>query len=268
MVSNLPTNWEQGSVQCNTGSIYSGIKTATTTRLRVKDVFSVSGNVTISAGTSTNSSKEDLNFYYVLFDVNKKEISNSSTWQSLTSAKIINCGDAKYMAIILRWGSATTMMNPSDISQICLKIERGTSATPFTLAPEDVNGKIVNVETIANQTANKFEWIVKGGDSSSNFTLTDRVADLVAERINFKGLVTFSGLSTDAKNEIGKVAQSKVDGLEVGGRNLIINSNLSRTLTNVTNDGCSNMTVVSDSVYGHALKFTAVNQRMSFLGYK
>lgn len=264
LVSNLPSNWEQGSVQCNTGSIYSGIKTATTTRLRVKDVFSVSGNVTISAGTSTNSSKEDLNFYYVLFDVNKKEISNSSTWQSLTSAKIINCGDAKYMAIILRWGSATTMMNPSDISQICLKIERGTSATPFTLAPEDVNGKIVNVETIANQTANKFEWIVKGGDSSSNFTLTDRVADLVAERINFKGLVTFSGLSTDAKNEIGKVAQSKVDGLEVGGRNLIINSNLSRTLTNVTNDGCSNMTVVSDSVYGHALKFTAVNQRRVF----
>lgn len=187
LVSNLPTNWEQGSVQCNTGSIYSGIKTATTTRLRVKDVFSVSGNVTISAGTSTNSSKEDLNFYYVLFDVNKKEISNSSTWQSLTSAKIINCGDAKYMAIILRWGSATTMMNPSDISQICLKIERGTSATPFTLAPEDVNGKIVNVETIANQTANKFEWIVKGGDSSSNFTLTDRVADLVAERINSRG---------------------------------------------------------------------------------
>nr|DAT41008.1 MAG TPA: tail protein [Caudoviricetes sp.] len=220
LVSNLPTNWEQGSVQCNTGSIYSGIKTATTTRLRVKDVFSVSGNVTISAGASTNSSKEDLNFYYVLFDVNKKEISNSSTWQSLTSAKIINCGDAKYMAIILRWGSATTMMNPSDISQIRLKIERGTSATPFTLAPEDVNGKIVNVETIANQTAKKFEWIVNGGDSSSNFTLTDRVADLVAERINFKGLVTFSGLNTDAKNEIGKVAQSKVDVLEVGGRNL------------------------------------------------
>lgn len=191
LVSNLPTNWEQGSVQCNTGSIYSGIKTATTTRLRVKDVFSVSGNVTISAGTSTNPSKEDLNFYYVLFDVNKKEISNSSTWQSLTSAKIINCGDAKYMAIILRWGSATTMMNPSDISQICLKIERGTSATPFTLAPEDVNGKIVNVETIANQTANKFSWIVKSGTSASNFEITDKFMNLVSTNINLDGIVSF-----------------------------------------------------------------------------
>lgn len=145
-----------------------------------------------------------------------------------------------------------------------VKGELGNKPTDWTPAPEDVNGKIVNVETIANQTAKKFEWIVKGGDSSSNFTLTDRVADLVTERINFKGLVTFSGLNTDAKNEIGKVAQSKVDGLEIGGRNLIINSNLSRTLTNVTNDGCSNMTVVSDSVYGHALKFTAVNQRRVF----
>lgn len=96
----------------------------------------------------------------------------------------------------------------------CPKLEKGNKATDWTPAPEDVNGKIVNVETIANQTANKFEWIVKGGDSSSNFTLTDRVADLVAERINFKGLVTFSGLSTDAKSDI-------LNSFEVGGRNLV-----------------------------------------------
>ena len=107
-----------------------------------------------------------------------------------------------------------------------VKGELGNKPTDWTPAPEDVNGKIVNVETIANQTANKFEWIVNGGDSSSNFTLTDRVADLVAERINFKGLITFSGLNTDAKNEIGKVAQSKVDGLEVGGRNLLKHSSM------------------------------------------
>lgn len=224
LVSNLPSNWEQGSINYTANLAYGSLKSTLVSRLRTKDVFPVSGNITISGGTSTNSSKEELNFYYVLFDINKKSISHGDTWQSLTSPKIINCGDAKYMAIILRWGSGSTAITPSDISQICLKIERGTSATPFTLAPEDVNGKIVNVETIANQTAKEFSWIVKGGDSSSNFTLTDRVADLVAERINFKGLVTFNGLNTDAKNEIGKVAQSKVDGLEVGGRNLALQS--------------------------------------------
>lgn len=227
LVSNLPSNWEQGGINGGqaVGSTYASIKSSTTYRIRIKDIFSVSGNITVSAGgTTTNSAKETLSFYGTLYDTNKGLLRETG-WKSFPST--INCGDAKYMSIILRWGDGTkTQITPSDISQICLKIERGTSATPFTLAPEDVNGKIVNVETIANQTAKKFEWIVKGGDSSSNFTLTDRVADLVAERINFKGLVTFSGLSTDAKNEIGKVAQSKVDGLEVGGRNLLKHSSM------------------------------------------
>lgn len=222
LVSNLPSSWEQGGINGgqSVGSTYASIKSSTTYRIRIKDIFSVSGNITVSAGgTTTSSAKETLSFYGTLYDT-KKGLLRETGWKSFPST--INCGDAKYMSIILRWGDGTkTQITPSDISQICLKIERGTSATPFTLAPEDVNGKIVNVETIANQTAKKFEWIVKGGDSSSNFTLTDRVADLVAERINFKGLVTFSGLNTDAKNEIGKVAQSKVDGLEVGGRNLV-----------------------------------------------
>lgn len=146
----------------------------------------------------------------------------------------------------------------------CPKLERGTKATDYTEAPEDIDQQITAAETIASQTADKFNWLVKSGTNSTDFELTDRTATLVASAINMKGLVTFSGLNTDAKNEIGKVAQSKVDGLDIGGRNLIINSNLSSTLTNVTNDGCSNMTVVSDSVYGHALKFTAVNQRRVF----
>lgn len=194
LVSNLSSNWEQGSVSYVANSTYASIKTVLATRLRTEDVFSVSGNVTISAGTSTNSSKEELNFYYVLFDVNKKAIgvpASGSEWQSLTSPKIINCGDAKYMAIILRWGSGSTAITPSDISQICLKIERGTSATPFTLAPEDVNGKIVNVETIANQTANKFSWIVKSGTSASNFEITDKFMNLVSTNINLDGIVSF-----------------------------------------------------------------------------
>lgn len=194
LVSNLSSNWEQGSVSYVANSTYASIKTVLATRLRTEDVFSVSGNVTISAGTSTNSSKEELNFYYVLFDVNKKAIgvpASGSEWQSLTSPKIINCGDAKYMAIILRWGSGSTVITPSNISQICLKIERGTSATPFTLAPEDVNGKIVNAETIANQTANKVSWIVKSGTSASNFEITDKFMNLVSTNINLDGIVSF-----------------------------------------------------------------------------
>lgn len=265
LVSNLPSNWEQGTVTEGSaiGTTYANTKSSSAGSIRPKELIPVSGDITISIAYS-NQSKKPVRHWIAAYDVNKNYLGNnyvSNAWNNFP--RTLNMKDAKYIAIMIGYTDSSAI-TPSDISQICLKIERGTSATPFTLAPEDINGKIVNVETIANQTANKFEWIVKGGDNSSNFTLTDRVADLVAERINFKGLVTFSGLNTDAKNEIGKVAQSKVDGLEIGGRNLIINSNLSRTLTNVTNDGCSNMTVVSDSVYGHALKFTAVNQRRVF----
>lgn len=226
LVSNLPSNWEQGTFDGNrvdVGGVYNTGKVDNSTRIRVKELVPVSGTITISNAYS-NQSKKPIQHVINAFDVNKKYLGSgyiNTDWNDFP--KIVDMKDAKYIAVIVKYKD-NSAITPSDISQICLKIERGTSATPFTLAPEDINGKIVNVETIANQTAKKFEWIVKGGDSSSNFTLTDRVADLVAERINFNGLVTFSGLSTDAKNEIGKVAQSKVDGLNVGGRNLALQS--------------------------------------------
>ena len=192
LVSNLPSNWEQGGINGGqaVGSTYASIKSSTTYRIRIKDIFSVSGNIAVSAGgTTTNSAKETLSFYGTLYDA-KKGLLRETGWKSFPST--INCGDAKYMSIILRWGDGTkTQIAPSNISQICLKIERGTSATPFTLAPEDVNGKIVNAETIANQTANKFSWIVKSGTSASNFEITDKFMNLVSTNINLDGIVSF-----------------------------------------------------------------------------
>lgn len=229
LVSNLPSNWEQGTVSESSavGTTYANTKSSNADTIRPKELIPVHGDITISAAYS-NQSKKPIRHWIAAYDINKNYLGQDyvlCAWNDFPQT--LNMKDAKYIAIMVGYTDGSPIA-PSDISQICLKIERGTSATPFTLAPEDVNGKIVNVETIANQTANKFEWIVKSGDSSSNFTLTDRVADLVAERINFKGLVTFSGLSTDAKNEIGKVAQSKVDGLEVGGRNLLVQKNITQ----------------------------------------
>lgn len=203
LVSNLPSSWEQGGINGgqSVGSTYASIKSSTTYRIRIKDIFSVSGNITISAGgTTTNSSKETLSFYGTLYDT-KKGLLRETGWKSLPST--INCGDAKYMSIILRWGDGTkTQITPSDISQICLKVERGTSATPFTLAPEDVNGKIVNVETIANQTAKKFSWIVKGESTSSNLVLTDNALTAIANNINLTGKVTFNSFDQSLKDTI------------------------------------------------------------------
>ena len=203
LVSNLPTNWEQGGINGGqaVGSTYASIKSSTTYRIRIKDIFSISSNITVSVGgTTTNSAKETLSFYGTLYDA-KKGLLRETSWKSFPST--INCGDAKYMSIILRWGDGTkTQITPSDISQICLKIERGTSATAFTLAPEDVNGKIVNVETIANQTAKKFSWIVKGESTSSNLVLTDNALTAIANNINLTGKVTFNSFDQSLKDTI------------------------------------------------------------------
>lgn len=82
------------------------------------------------------------------------------------------------------------------------KVEKGNKATDWTPAPEDVDQQITATETIASQTADKFNWLVKSGTNSTDFELTDRTATLVASAINMNGLVTFSGLNTDLQNTI------------------------------------------------------------------
>lgn len=79
-----------------------------------------------------------------------------------------------------------------------------TTVTTPVLATglNNANSAANNAQTIANQTASKFEWIVKSGTSASNFTLTDRTAQLVAENINLNGLVTFTGLDSSTQNKI------------------------------------------------------------------
>ena len=98
-----------------------------------------------------------------------------------------------------------------------VKLEKGTKPTDYTPAPEDVDQQITAAETIASQTANKFNWLVKSGTNSTDFELTDRTAALVATAINLNGLVTFSGLNTDLQNTInGKVNASYLN-LSSGG---------------------------------------------------
>ena len=72
-----------------------------------------------------------------------------------------------------------------------LKLEKGNKATDWTPAPEDVDSSIKSVATIANQTADKFQWLVKSGTSATDFTLTDRVATLLSDKFDITALTTF-----------------------------------------------------------------------------
>ena len=71
-------------------------------------------------------------------------------------------------------------------------------------ALNNANSVANNAQTIANQTADKFTWIVKSGTNSTNFTLTDRTAQLVSDEINLKGLVKFSGLTSSTQKSLSE----------------------------------------------------------------
>lgn len=75
--------------------------------------------------------------------------------------------------------------------------------------------------------------MVKSGTNSTDFELTDRTATLVASAINMNGLVTFNGLSTDAKNGI-------LNSFEVGGRNLALNTSNSYSTAFTSFSGVEN----------------------------
>lgn len=203
LVSNLPSNWEQGTVTEGSavGTTYANTKSASAGSIRPKELIPVSGYITISTAYS-NQSQKPIRHWIAAYDVNKNYLGVnyvSNSWNSFP--RTLDMKDAKYLAIMVGYTDSSAI-TPSDISKICLKIERGTSATQFTLAPEDVNGKIQSVETIATQTADKFSWLVKSGTSSSNFELTDKTATLVASKINQYGLVTFNGLDDTTKDKI------------------------------------------------------------------
>lgn len=211
LVSNLPANWEQGTVTEGSavGTTYANTKSASAGSIRPKELIPVSGYITISTAYS-NQSQKPIRHWIAAYDVNKNYLGVnyvSNSWNSFP--RTLDMKDAKYLAIMVGYTDSSAI-TPSDISKICLKIERGTSATPFTLAPEDVNGKIQSVETIATQTADKFSWLVKSGTSSSNFELTDKTATLVADKINMDGLVTFNGLDSSARDRINTVTSGNL----------------------------------------------------------
>lgn len=73
------------------------------------------------------------------------------------------------------------------------QIEIGDHATDYRPAVEDVEEEVDETRTIALQTREMFKWIVESGESSSEFTLTDRMATLIAETISLNGNVKVNG---------------------------------------------------------------------------
>ena len=169
--------------------------------LQVGETYTISADVEITHGSfnkvtilprDTTSNTFETR-YDVVIPANKRIVCTFTKTKQTTNAVLVYAGV-----------TGSTRGNGMIVRKV--KIETGNKATDWTPAPEDLTEAIAKVETIANQTKDKFTWLVKSGTSSTNFELTDRAATLVANYINLKGLVTFAGLNSDTQ---GKISSAK-----------------------------------------------------------
>lgn len=109
--------------------------------------------------------------------------------------------------------------NQTSMSSKITEIETSTEGIKTSVTKAQTTAD--SAKTTAEQTASKFSWIVNSGTSATDFTLTDRTAQLVANNINLNGLVTFKGLDSSTQNKIND-ANNKIDNLQIGGRNLLM----------------------------------------------
>ena len=72
------------------------------------------------------------------------------------------------------------------------------TATSITSRVSTAEG---NISTLT-QTADKINWIIASGTSASNFTLTSRMATLVADQIDLTGYVTIKSLESTGTTQI------------------------------------------------------------------
>lgn len=117
----------------------------------------------------------------------------------------------------------------SSISQTATSILSTVSATYAT------HTSVTQVK----QTADKIEWLVASGTNSSNFTLTSRVASLMASEINMTGYVTFNALSQAGQTTIngGNITTGYLSADRIRGGTITGITISGSTLTSANNAG-------------------------------
>ena len=178
--------------------------------------------VSTAAGTATNISLPFQAGWNVLEVVYNEGTSNdgwlfSSKLSTLSQCKIMNC----YAQVSLN-ASALIKVTADAISQ---KVENNAAYAEFT------------------EQAGKMAWLVKSGTEAANMELTPEALNVIADKINLTGKVTFSSLATDAKKKIeeakkaGTDAQESLNNLTLSGRNLLRNTSYENNIEGTNNRG-------------------------------
>jgi hypothetical protein len=142
----VPNNldfWEIGSVveSSAVGSSYDVVKYHSTTRIRTKELILVDDIYTVSFNA------ELFDVFFVYFDEDKKYL---GTYRGWSSGGYTHSTAVKYVAITLRYKTDDSISIDA-IKQSRIKLEKGSTATDWTPAPEDL-GYDGDTLMLSNQT--------------------------------------------------------------------------------------------------------------------
>ena len=144
-------------------------------------------------------------------------------------------------------------------AQIKVSADGITSSVSKTYATKAENQDTLavanNAKTTAEQTADKFTWIVESGTSSSNFTLTDRVASLLSSEFQIDALTTFKNSATGGTSTVIDGGAIKANTISADKLNVTDLSALGATIggftigTSALYNGTASLAGAGNSVY-------------------
>lgn len=128
------------------------------------------------------------------------------------------------------------------------KFEKGNKATDWTPAPEDleaytdtqVSSAKAEIKVTTDNISSEVSKKVGNSEIISKINQSAETVQIEAEKVEFKGSVVFNAIKSqtdaayDAKGSASAV-QTNLDNLEIGGRNLALNSKELNIVTSVTN---------------------------------
>ena len=160
----------------------------------------------------------------------------TTNWQYFSYTGKVDTNSILYANSLLVHSS--TCENGMWIETHSFKLERGTKATDWSCAREDLEDSISKVE----QTANKINWLVKSGTSMSNMALTDSMLELTsryvlvnARKIELNGSININeGLFrvlTNGNTKIGGESGYNIEGYDRAKFEITSNGTLFSTST-------------------------------------
>ena len=202
------------TVDIEVGDFVPDILASTATQLdRVKQEFRAADGELRSSIETVEGDMSELSQTVSGFDLRISNAEGSVAALSLTvdgySTRIENVeGGLADMSLTLNGFNTRIENTEGSISTL------SQSLTSITTRVENAEGDISTV----SQTADKVNWLIKSGTSSSDFTMTDRAVSLVAEHIDLTGYVTISSLRTEGSTVIngsnittGTISADRID---------------------------------------------------------